>query len=101
MLMDKKVQALVRVPMRLHEQFQHEWAYKLVTFEEPRPEGFTLHHEILPEGHSRNDLANKDFCFYDLMEPVHTPAFMKEYHNKLEEMLGNRLEQILGKRQEE
>ena len=35
------------------------------------------------------------------MEPVHIPAFMKEYHNKLEEMLGTRLEQILAKRQEE
>ena len=63
----------------------------MVTFDEPRPMGFSLHHEILPEGHKRSDLINRDFCFYDMIEPYHTPSTAKMQQQMLDEMIGNRL----------
>ena len=53
-------------------------------FPEPRAGGLSVHHEIVPEGQQASDLANQDFCFYDILEPMHAPELVKEEQEKLD-----------------
>ena len=74
---DDSVNNMFRSPIRLHEQFQHVWSYKVRLFREPRPHPLSLHHEIIPEGQSSDDFSNQDFCLYDIVESVRTPESVR------------------------
>ena len=69
---DSQVNRLVRIPIRLHEQFQHVWSFKLV-----------------PSGGEENNLL-----FYDVLEAVHAPELVREQQMELNAMLEQRIQSI-------
>ena len=48
-------------------------------------------HPIIPEGQSKDDFANQDFCFYDAIEIQRTPESVRALQMKLRDDLLNKV----------
>ena len=52
-------------------------------FADPREGPTSLAYSIIPEGQSKDDFANQDFCFYDVIETTRMPEVVRAMQEKL------------------
>ena len=50
-----------------------------------------MEHKIIPDGHSKHDFENQDFCFYDAIEITRTPEVVREMQSKLRDGIEQRI----------
>ena len=58
---------------------------------EPRDGPMSMNHRIIPDGQSRDDFDNQDFCFYDAIEITRTPEVVRDMQAKLRNDIEQRI----------
>ena len=61
-------------------------------FAEPREGPTSLAYSIIPEGQSKDDFANQDFCFYDVIETTRMPEVVRTMQEKLRDDMEQKIQ---------